>query len=279
MKNYQQDDGLIKSYFEFTQRVFSFDLAIWRDKGHWKEKYVPHSLILDNRVIANISAGIMRLQLGGRDIQAVQLGSVGVLPEYRGIGLSRVLMERVLEEYRSFPLLFLFAGEAVSEFYPRFGFRRIEECIPFINTENRPYSDRPERISADSGHIKRLLGAKLQHSSVIDSRGNPGVYMYHLIYNYNENIYYIKEKDVVFIAAYEKETVDVYDIMSEKKVSFRELEGYILRDAEKQVRFHFTPDWLDVDYGVMPYQGNALHVLGELAVSMDKAKFPQIGRT
>lgn len=92
IKNCQHDDILRPSYFAFTQEVFGFDLAAWRDAGHWDERYVPHSLIDHGRVVANVSATLMSLQVRGKDIYAVQLGSVGVLPEYRGRGLARMLI-------------------------------------------------------------------------------------------------------------------------------------------------------------------------------------------
>ena len=126
LKNYQNDEELMESYFNLTQKVFSFDLKKWRSAGYWKDKYIPHSIILDNEVVANISASIMQVQINEKDIPAVQLGSVCVLSEHRGKGLSKILMERVFEEYKKYPLIFLFASDDVSEFYEKFGFRQYD---------------------------------------------------------------------------------------------------------------------------------------------------------
>ena len=78
-----------------------------------------------------------------------------------------------------------------------------------------------------------------------------------------EEIYYIEEKDVIFIASYNNNAVELYDILSENKISFREIKDYILKDATNHVRFHFTPDWLNINYDVIPCNNNALYVYGD----------------
>jgi hypothetical protein len=44
-------------------------------------------------------------------------------------------------------------------------------------------------------------------------------------------------------------------------------------------RFHFTPDWLNVNYNVVPLHNNALYVYGEFLANMDRCKFPITGTT
>lgn len=122
MENCHLRDHLLHSYFTFTREVFGFDLADWWDAGCWDSRYIPHSLLENGKAAANVSASLMTLQIRGEDVPAVQIGSVGVLPAYRGQGLARMLMERVLDTYREYPLLFLFAGAEVSGFYLKYGF-------------------------------------------------------------------------------------------------------------------------------------------------------------
>lgn len=273
IQNFQEDDELIKSYFDFTQKVFSFDLENWRNAGHWKAEYIPNSLICNNQVIANISASIINLQLNKKHTKAIQLGSVGVLEEYRGKGLARILMEKVLNEYKHFPLLFLYASEDVSEFYLRFGFRRVREGIPSIKVESGSKRTEPIKITVESEHIKRLLNVDLQRSSIIDARENTSIYWYHLMYNFSDNIFYIEEKDIIFIARYENDIVSIYDVLSENRVSFDEIKEYILKADTKQVRFDFTPDWLNVSYEVTNTD-NDLYVYGEFLEYSANCRFP-----
>lgn len=279
LKNCQYNDELMESYFELTQKIFHFDLKDWRKAGFWQDKYIPHSLICNNKVIANISASIMNLQLEGKDIQAVQLGSVGVLPDYRGKGLSKILMDKVLEEYKSHPLVFLFARNGVSQFYQKFGFRRFDESLPFISLENIWKRTEAEKISINSQHIKRLLEVRLQRSSILDARENPSIYWFHLMYNFSENIYYIEGKDVIFIAEYKDDAVYVYDVLSEKDITFDEIKSYVVEPKTKKVVFHFTPDWLRINYDVVTIEGNALYAYGEFLENMKNCKFPETSIT
>ncbi len=73
IKNYQANDELMGSYFELTQKVFGFDLKKWRNEGYWNNDYIPHSLIFNDEVIANISAAKMKLQINGKEVKGVQL--------------------------------------------------------------------------------------------------------------------------------------------------------------------------------------------------------------
>ncbi|WP_163195192.1 hypothetical protein [Clostridium thermarum] len=87
-KIHKEESDLIDNYDEFTKEVFDFDLENWRKAGHWQDQYFPNTLIGNNRVIANASACIIELQVNNKNIQAIQLGAVGVLEEYRCRGLA-----------------------------------------------------------------------------------------------------------------------------------------------------------------------------------------------
>ena len=283
IKNYQDNEKLIKSYFEFTQSVFEFDLAHWRDAGHWGENYILHSLMDENRVIANISASIMKLQINGDEVPAVQFGSVGVLAEYRGHGLARILTEHVLEEYQDVPLKFLFADEEALGFYSKMGFRPINEIIPILDVSNlsnlhRKYVQ-PIKINIESEQVKRLLSTKLQRSSILDARDNSAIYWFHLMYGFRENVYYIPEKDVIFLARYKGDMVSLYDILAEKPIRFEEIQEYIVAENTNLIRFYFTPDWLAVEYETLPDTDNNLHVLGNFPDRIKSFKFPITSHT
>ena len=65
----------------------------------------------------------MNLIVNDKTVNGIQIGAVGTLPEYRNKGLSKYLMDLVLDKYQdSTDISFLFANETVTEFYPKFGF-------------------------------------------------------------------------------------------------------------------------------------------------------------
>lgn len=279
IKNFQHDDVLMQSYFDFTQQVFGFDLALWRDAGYWDSKYIPHSLIYNNRVIANISAALMQMQIQGKEVSAVQFGSVGVLPEYRGQGLARILTEKVLAEYSQVPVKLLFADEDALGFYRKVGFRPVNEIAPYLDVARPVMHLEPVKLTTDSPELHHLLASELQHSSILDARGNNSFYWFHLMYSFRDNIYYIPEKDVIFVARYNGDTVSIYDIVAAEPVTFAEIQDYILTAETTRVKFFFTPDWLGVDYAGTPETNNNLHVLGDFPEEIGNFRFPIMAQT
>lgn len=52
-------------------------------------------------------------------------------PDYRGRGLSRWLIDRVLEDFeQQVDFIFLYANDSVLDFYPKLGFKRAPEFLP-----------------------------------------------------------------------------------------------------------------------------------------------------
>ncbi|MBP2652270.1 MAG: acetyltransferase, family [Firmicutes bacterium] len=280
IKGYQANNNLMKSYYNFTQNVFDFDLIDWKNAGHWNDKYILHSLVYNDHIIANISACIMQLQILGNQVSAIQLGSVGVLPEYRARGLSRILMEKVLQEYNQIPLIFLFANHNVLDFYPKFDFRRIIESVSQIDVSDCCAKRRkPTKINIGSACLKRLLNQKLQRSSILDARGNLSTYWFHLLYNYSENIYYIEDNDIVFIVKYQGECAIIIDVLSTYSINIDEIIGYLLLNDTKKVYFHFTPDWLLNEYDVISDDDDIMYVLGQFSCTIPGFKFPVTAHT
>lgn len=183
-----------------------------------------------------------------------------------------------MDLYREYPLIFLFAGGQVSGFYTRFGFSRMPEIQPCIYV-NEGGTAQPLRVSLDTEPVKRLVTAKLQRSGILDARGNPSIYWFHLMYEFPEALYYVPEQDIVFVAEYDKDTADVYDVLSERPVSFDRIEGYVRRPETRKICFHFTPDWLGIEYEPAPRKEDGLYVMGDVLDDADPFRFPVTAHT
>ena len=69
----------------------------------------------------------MDFKVFGEEKQYIQLGTVMTHPDYRKKGLSRVLTNKAIADYREkCDLIYLFANSSVLNFYPKFGFGRIK---------------------------------------------------------------------------------------------------------------------------------------------------------
>lgn len=128
IKNYRDDVLLRESFFQRANQTFGLNFKSWFEHGYWGEKYIPYSYVENNKIVANASVNVLDLIIDGKQHRAIQIGTVMTHPDYRHQGLSKHLMNRILEEYENkYDIMYLFANESVLDFYPKFGFRRIEQ--------------------------------------------------------------------------------------------------------------------------------------------------------
>ena len=167
IQNYASDPDLKNAFHVFISKVFpGIDFKTWDRLGYWKSNYIPYSLSQAGRISSNVGVSKMTVYVDGNKYQAVQLGAVGTLPEYRRQGLSRRLMDHVVKTYQAdTDLIFLFANDSVMEFYPKFGFEyKMEQ--QFNDDSQIPVSDFAARkldlTDSDDYHLLTNLIAKRQ---------------------------------------------------------------------------------------------------------------------
>ena len=98
-KTVRDNDAQRAAFNALTRQTFGFDFQDWYNAGHWGDFYIPHTLFDGERAVANVSVNLMRFDMGGVKKNYIQLGTVMTDENYRGQGLSRWIMERILEEY------------------------------------------------------------------------------------------------------------------------------------------------------------------------------------
>lgn len=129
----RQQETLRASFNQLTKATFGFDFSKWYADGHWTDLYQPHVLLDGGKVVSNVSANWMRFRLAGGERTYLQLGTVMTDQAYRGQGLNRQLMERVLAEYRDrCDGVYLFGNDSVLDYYPKFGFVPCEEYEHYL---------------------------------------------------------------------------------------------------------------------------------------------------
>ena len=122
ISNYRKNDELRSSFNSLAERTFGLSFEGWYKNGFWNEKYIPYSVLYDGNIIANVSVNIINCTVKGNKRRYIQLGTVMTDERFRKQGLSRVLMEKILEEYSECDGIFLYANDEVLDFYPKFGF-------------------------------------------------------------------------------------------------------------------------------------------------------------
>ncbi len=111
------------------REVFRFDFDFWFRRGMWNEKFESTAIFDGGRMISNVGSMRMKLRVGERVFDAIQLCSVATTPERRREGHSARLISAMLKRYSGTPV-FLFANESVLDFYPKFGFAPVAMELP-----------------------------------------------------------------------------------------------------------------------------------------------------
>jgi hypothetical protein len=226
----------------------------------------------------------MRLVVGGRELRGVQLGAVGCLPEQRGRGLMRQLLDRVLEEMTpQADLLMLFANEEVLDFYPRFGFRPVPESTFEVSLAARPATDPAPRLDLADAHERAAwLGARAVAPSPCERFGAldyGAIALWHATNFYSHCVRSLGEQGAWVVAQQKDDLLTVLDVAA---VGAFDLVAAIPRliDAPiSRVRFGFSPERFFSQARASPDTESGLFVRGEVALPESALRFPALAQT
>ena len=243
------DRQLVRTFLEFTKSVFSWtDFSSWYESGFWPDEYIPHSIIVDGKIVSNVSITKMDVLINDHPVRGIQIGTVGTIPEFRGRGLSGSLMRYVLEKYKDrTDLFFLFANESVLEFYPKYGFSRKHETLYYSAVKKRedrqPLKKLDWRQSGDLDLIQELLRKRLPLTSLFGAGNYHPITLWHIINAYPDKIHYDKDQNMIRIGFLKGDTFHLIDLIftgypdMEKTLSILPSSGVASR-----ICYHFPPD-------------------------------------
>ncbi|QHW33808.1 GNAT family N-acetyltransferase [Paenibacillus rhizovicinus] len=247
--NYKNHDGYRASFNRLSKLVFGIEFEVWYQKGAWDDRYICHSFVADEEVIANVSVSKMNLVIHGESIRALQIGTVMTHPEHRGKGLSKQLMEHVLDTYKdTCDLFFLFANRTALEYYPKFGFSAVPEHRFLLNISGEPKNNliSLEKLDVSTNEhwnfIKQRLSSRRPISKYFGVTNNEGLFQFYALNVFQECLYYSQSDDAIIVLEHEGDLLHLYDIVSDEEVDIEALVSRITAEGTRKVRFHFTPD-------------------------------------
>ncbi len=249
--DFKNRDEYRASFNELSKLVFGIDFEGWYQKGAWDDRYICHSIVAADQIIANVSVSKMDLVIHGESKSALQIGTVMTHPEHRGKGLSKQLMEYVLEIYEdTCDLFFLFANRTVLDFYPKFGFTALPEHQFYLNLSVQP-KDEPfvlDKLDVSKEEhwdlIKQMLISRRPISEHFGVTNNEGLFQFYALNVFNECLYFSRTDDAIIVFEHEGDLLHLYDVISDKQVDMEALVSRITMKQTRNVRFHFTPDQL-----------------------------------
>ena len=216
--NYREDAALRASFNALAEQVFGLNFESWYQNGFWKDNYNPYSVVMDGKVVANVSVNRCSMNWNGTVVRLLQLGTVMTDPAHRGKGYSRALLERILSDYAGkVDGIYLFANDAVTSFYPKFGFRERKEyqySKAVAVTGERTAQPVPMTGKADWDRMVRLLEQRPQNSRMymVD---NPGLYMFYLSQFMQESVFYLADTDSYVIAEEEDGVLILHAVLGD----------------------------------------------------------------
>ena len=243
ISNYRDSDNLRNSFNELAKKTFGLDFEDWYQNGFWTEKYNPYSIIIDDKIVANVSVNITNMMWKGRILNLLQLGTVMTDESYRNQGLIREIMEAIEIDYKDkTDGMYLFASDSVVDFYPKFGFAAANQ-YQFSKAAAFSCPDRmvqiPMNCEADWEIIQKKMKTNCQTSDfkMVD---NVELYMFYLTKFMQQNVFYDKETEAYVIAELEEGNLFVHEIFSEEGVPMEDVIQAFGSEI-KRVTLGFTP--------------------------------------
>ena len=218
ISNYRDNKELRDSFNELAGKVFGLNFEGWYQNGFWKENYNPYSVVVDGKVVSNVSVNQCSMNYDGRVVKLLQLGTVMTDPDYRGRGYAKEIMDKIMEEYDGkVDGIYLFGNDSVVTFYPKFGFTVGKEYqyTKAVSIENeRTATPVPMGEKKDFDQMVEILNQRAQNAKMY-MVGNSGLYMFYLSQFMQENVFYLKDYDTYVIAEEEEDTLILHAILGD----------------------------------------------------------------
>jgi GNAT superfamily N-acetyltransferase len=261
-----------------TFECLGVSFEAWHKLGVWNQDYVCYSFLEAGRVLANASVYTMKAINRGVETLWYQLGAVATRKESQRKGLSRQILDFIFEHCPGEPF-FLFAHEAVLDFYPRFGFRRIYEWQPILHKALNHYPGSMRQVGIFDPCIRQNLADRRIYSNVLDFKNTAPINWFHLLFDFSDCIYEIPALEAMIVARQDGQVLNLYDVVSKAPLAFEELSINLDFPGVRTIKFGFNPDRLGIAYQMVPNEGGSpIFVRGDLQLP-EKFIFPLMART
>lgn len=218
INNYRDNDALRASFNELAEKVFGLNFENWYQNGFWKDNYIPYSVVIDGKVVSNVSVNRCNVNYNGKTVKLIQLGTVMTDPDFRGKGYARELMEQIISDYEGkVDGMYLFANDSVTSFYPLFGFKEGKEYQFSKEVQNdgeRLVAPVSMSCKEDWDKMVSIINERSQNAKMymVD---NSGLYMFYLSQFMQESVFHLSDSDTYIVADIEGDTLILHAIFGD----------------------------------------------------------------
>lgn len=249
MKTIRKDEKLRRSFNELAKKTFDLDFEDWYQNGFWGDNYIPYSLVLNGKVVANVSVNHTDMLWNGSKKHLIQLGTVMTEESCRNQGMIRRLMEEIEKDFgQEADGIYLFANDSVLDFYPKFGFRKAVEY-----QYSQKVSGQGERLAQavpmKTGEDWKVLVRAIEKSAPqgrLELTGNSSLIMFYVTKFMQDAVYFLPRQQAYVIAEIQGDELILYHIFAPEKVDLEEVAKAFGGEIRK-LRLSFVP-WEESRY-------------------------------
>lgn len=278
IKNYRDNELLRKSFNELAIKTFQINFEDWYLNGYWTDRYNPYSIVVDGKVVANVSVNRTAFEVNGEEKNYIQLGTVMTDKSYRNQGLIREIMKEIDKDYAGkVDGIYLFANNEVLSFYPKFGFETAKQYEYMKTLEGsglKLFSKIPMNCKADWDMLEEKIKSCYKQSA-FEMLDNSQLNMFYVSKYMCEDVYYSEVLDAYVIVEIENNTLTIDMVISEKEQDLNRIAAGFGDDI-KQVKLGFTPkNTKGFAVRELDEDDSTLHVKGDFEVIEEcKLMFP-----
>ncbi|MSR90411.1 GNAT family N-acetyltransferase [Inconstantimicrobium porci] len=236
--NIGDNKNLFDSFNKLANK--SFGISFNRVGG----EYEPHVLYMNDEICANVSVNKITFYHNGEKRFYIQLGTVMTDKKYRKRGLSRYLIESIVDEWKDkCDAVYLFANDSVLDFYPKFGFIKKEEYHYKYMNPSSVAKEYQKLDMNDEKNIQLVIDKDKEGNSFskLYMTGNYAILSFYAMDCMKENVYYIKGYDLVAVVEYEDDKIWCHDILGQTDADIKDVLNIIAQGHKCPVYLGFTP--------------------------------------
>lgn len=223
--SYRHDAALRGSFNALAEKTFGLNFEAWYQNGFWGDNYDPYSLILDGKVVANVSLSRTDLLVDGEVKRIYQLGTVMTEEGYRNRGFIRAIMAEIEKDTAGADGIYLFANDSVVDFYPKFGFREEKEHV-YRRSVSQETKGTMAPVAMDCPAQWAILTDAMAASQFREGCrmvGNPGLIFFYISQFMQDQVYYSRDLDAYAVAEMEDGNLTLHNVFSPNELPLEQV--------------------------------------------------------
>ncbi|WP_158617496.1 GNAT family N-acetyltransferase [Legionella sp. km772] len=242
---YQKNERLRKSFNHLVEKIFHLSYESWYQAGYWGDKYIPYTLFDKETALANVSVNIMHFEVLGELKRYIQICTVMTAEEHRERGLSRFLMEFVLEQWRDkCDLIYLYADNKALDIYPKFDFKPAKETMFFKAVSKTDNFLAYEKLDMDNPSHSKMLYDYVQNTKPFGKlamQHTAHLAMFYCLSFLKNDVFYVSDLDAIIVASFNENQALLWDVFSPITLTSTTILAFFNAFEVDYVQFGFTP--------------------------------------